>query len=82
MSSQIEARGIEIGEERGETKLAKLMSLLFSAGRTADAQKAAEDSSDGKQMTVKYVEVLEPMNGYKESIKFLVPINTTFILNE
>ena len=44
---RIEARGIAIGEARGEAngenKMASLMDKLFTLGRFDDAQKAAKD---------------------------------------
>ena len=38
-----EARGVAIGEARGESKLASLMDKLFSLDRFDDAQRAAKD---------------------------------------
>ena len=42
---RVEARGIEIGEAKGENKLAALMDKLFSLGRLEDAQKAVKDEN-------------------------------------
>lgn len=40
---RVEARGVAIGEARGESKLASLMDKLFALNRFDDAKKAAKD---------------------------------------
>ena len=42
---RVEARGIAIGEKKGENKLAELMDKLFSLGRLDDARKAVKDET-------------------------------------
>ena len=49
-----EARGICIGEARGEEKISKLTRLLIKEGKISDLEKAAEDSEYRKKLYILY----------------------------
>jgi hypothetical protein len=42
---RVEAKGVSIGEKKGESRLAALMDQLLSQGRVEDARKAAKDEN-------------------------------------